>query len=60
MLLCFVSLRGINGIDLSPKTLSLTSFLTHHILGKPTRRAINAAVTLHGITRSKELVDSFS
>ena len=52
------ALHGKPGVDLSPKSLSLTSFLTQHILGKPTRTSINAFVTLHGITRSKELVDS--
>ena len=45
--------------DLSPSTLSLASFITQHIAKKPTMTAINASVTLHGITRSKELVDSF-
>ena len=52
------ALRGKPGVDLSPKSLSLTSFLTQHILGKPTRASINASITLHGITRNKELVDS--
>ena len=52
------ALRGKPGLDLSPKSLSLTSFLTQHILGTPTRTSINTSVTLHGITRNKELVDS--
>ena len=52
------SLSGKSEIDLSSKVLSLTSFLTQHILGQPTKTSINASVTLHGITRSKELVEN--
>ena len=32
--------------------------MTQHILGQPTKTSINASVTLHGITRSKELVEN--
>ena len=52
------SLRGKSKIDLSPKTLSLTSFLTQHILEKPTKTYITSSVTLHGITGSKELLET--
>ena len=38
---------------------SLTSLITQYVSKRPTRTAINATITLHGITRSKELVDSF-
>ena len=52
------ALQGKKGVDLSPSTLSLTSLITQYILKRPTTTAINATITLHGITRSKELVDS--
>ena len=45
--------------DPSPKWQSLASFLMQHILGQPTKTSINASVTLHGITRSKELVETY-
>ncbi len=59
MLQLLSALLGKKGIDLSPTTLSLTSLITQYVSKRPTTTAINATVTLHGITRSKELVDSF-
>ena len=53
------ALRGKKGVDLSPSTLSLTSLITQYITKRPTTTAINATITLHGMTRSKELVDSY-
>ncbi|KAK1880410.1 U3 small nucleolar RNA-associated protein 10 [Dissostichus eleginoides] len=53
------ALQGKHGVDLSPSTLSLTSLITQYIIKRPTTTAINATVTLHGLTRSKELVDSY-
>ncbi len=46
------------GADLSPSTLALASLITQYVRKRPTTTAINTTVTLHGITRSKELVDS--
>jgi hypothetical protein len=53
------ALRGKKGVDLSPRTHSLTSLITQYIMKRPTTTAINATIALHGITRSKELVDSY-
>ncbi|KAL8608985.1 hypothetical protein ACOMHN_050452 [Nucella lapillus] len=52
------ALRGKKDLDLSPNTLSLASLVTQYATNRPTPTSINATVTLHGITRSKELVDS--
>jgi len=52
------ALHGKTVIDLSPSTLCLASLITQYITKRPTTTAINATVTLHGMTRSKELVDS--
>lgn len=51
-------LHGKKGIDLSPSTLCLASLITQYVTNRPTTTAINATITLHGMTRSKELVDS--
>ncbi len=52
-------LRGKKGVDLSPCTLTLTSLLMQYVMKQPTTTSINASITLHGMTRSKELIDSF-
>ncbi|KAL8562136.1 hypothetical protein ACOMHN_041971 [Nucella lapillus] len=52
------ALRGKKDLDLSPNTLSLASLVTQYATNRPTPTSINATVTLHGITRGKELVDS--
>ena len=44
--------------DISPTTLSLASMITYHITGKRTSTAINLGVNVHGMTRSKDLVDT--
>ena len=46
-------------IDLSPCTVTLTSLLMQYVMKQPTTTSINARITLHGVTRSKELFDSF-
>ena len=53
------ALRGKKEVDLSPCTLSLTSLITQYTIKQPTTTAINATITLHGLTRSKELGDSY-
>ena len=54
------TLQGKKGLDLSANTLALTSPITQYICHKkPTTTAINSTITLHGITHTKELVDSF-
>jgi len=53
------ALQGKKGLHLSPNTLALTSLITQYVTKKPTITAINSTITLHSITRSKELVDSF-
>ena len=45
-------------VDLSPATLSLASMITYHITGQRTISAINLGVTVHGMTRSKDLVET--
>jgi len=52
------ALLGKKGVDLSFTTLSLTPLYSYVSKG-PMSTVINATITLHGITRSKELVDSF-
>ena len=59
MLQLLSALRGKKGVDLSTTTLSLTSLITQYVSKRPMSTAINATITLHGMTRSKELVDSF-
>jgi len=59
MLQLLSALRGNNRKDLSASTICLASLLTQYITKRPTITAINATITLHGMTRSKELVDSF-
>lgn len=45
-------------VDISPSTLSLASMITYHITGQRTTTAINMGVNVHGMTRSKDLVDT--
>ena len=44
--------------DLSPATLSLAYMITYHITGQSTTTAINLGVNVHGMTQSKDLVDT--
>ncbi|KAI9517797.1 hypothetical protein NQZ68_000966 [Dissostichus eleginoides] len=44
--------------DISPATLSLASMITYHITGQHTTTAINMGVNVHGMTRSKDLVET--
>ena len=59
MLQLLSALLGKKGVDLSLTALSLTSLDTQYVSKRLTSTAINATITLHWITRSKELVDSF-
>ena len=43
--------------DLSPETLSMASLLSYYVTGKRTATAINLGITVHGMTRSRELSD---
>ena len=52
-------LQGKKSADLSMCTQSLTSVLMQYVMKQPTTTSINASITLHGMTRSKELIDSF-
>lgn len=44
--------------DLSPTILSLASMLTYYITGRRTTSVINLGVNVHGMTRSKDLVNT--
>ncbi|KAK5933636.1 hypothetical protein CgunFtcFv8_014099 [Champsocephalus gunnari] len=44
--------------DISPATLSLASMITYHITGQHTTTAINMGVNVHGMMRSKDLVET--
>lgn len=44
--------------DLSPAPLSLASMIIYHITGQRTTTVINLGVSVHGMTRSKDLVDT--
>ena len=50
------ALRGKEGANLSLSTLSL---ITQYVTKGPTSTTINTTITLHGVTCSKELVDSY-
>ena len=45
-------------VDLSPTTLSLTSMIMYYITGQRTNTVINMGVNVHGITRSKDLMET--
>ncbi|KAK1897739.1 8-amino-38-dideoxy-manno-octulosonate cytidylyltransferase [Dissostichus eleginoides] len=47
-----------NTADISPATLSLASMITYHITGQRTTTAIDMGVNVHGMTRSKDLVET--
>ena len=38
---------------------ALASMITYYVTGRPTSTSINLGMHLHGLTRSKELVDIF-
>ena len=52
---CWVGSNNLNG---SPETLSLASMITYYITGSRTSTAVNMVVTVHGMTHSKELVET--
>ena len=45
-------------VDLSPTTLSLASMIMYYITRQRTNTVINMGVNVHGITRSKDLMDT--
>lgn len=45
-------------VDLSPATLSVASIITYHVTGQRTSTAVNLGLTVYGMTRSKDLVDT--
>jgi hypothetical protein len=49
------TLQGTKMEKLSPSTCSIASLITQHAMKRPTTTAINATITLHGLTRSREL-----
>ena len=53
------ALRGKMKVKLSQCTLSLTSLITQYVIKRPNTTATNATATLHGMSRSKELVDCY-
>ena len=59
VLMLLSALRGKKRVDLSPCTLTLTSLLVQYVKKQPTTTSINTSITLHGLTHSKELIDSF-
>ena len=44
--------------DFSPAAISLASMITYHITGQRNATVINLGVSVHGLTRSKYLVDT--
>ena len=46
-----------SSLDISPATLSLAALVTYHATGKRTATAINLGMNVHGMTRSRNLVD---
>lgn len=45
-------------VDLNPTTLSLASMITYYITGQRTSTVINLGVNVHGMTRSKDLMET--
>jgi len=45
-------------VDLSPTTLSLASMIMYYITGQRTNTVINMGVYVHGMTRSKDLMET--
>jgi len=45
-------------VDLSPTTLSLASMIMYYITGQRTNTVINMGVNVHGMTRSKDLMET--
>ena len=44
--------------DLSPEALSLASMITYYVTGSRTSTVVNMGVTVHGMTGSKQLVET--
>ena len=52
------SLRKPGQVEPDVKTRALASMVTYYVTGKPTTTTINPSMTLHGLTRSKELIET--
>ena len=57
-LLIWLKQPGRKTVNLSPTTLSLASMITYYVTGQRTATAINLGMNLHGMTRSKDLVET--
>ena len=57
-LLTWLKQPEIKTVDISPATLSLASMIQYHITKRHTTTAINLGLNGHGMTRSKDLVDT--
>ena len=57
-LLTWLKQPGRKTVNLSPTTLSLASMITYYVTGQRTTTAINLGSNLHGMTRSKDLVET--
>ena len=53
------SLRKLGQVEPDVETRALASMVTYYVTGKPTTTTINMRMTLHGITRRKELIETF-
>ena len=46
-----------SGADECPVLRTLASLITYFVTGKRTSTAVNLAILIHGMTRSRELID---
>ena len=53
------SLKKPGQVEQDAKVRALASMITYYVTGSPTTTAVNLSMNLHGLTRSKELVDTF-
>ena len=54
------SLKRSSQVESDIKAHTLASLLSYYVTSKPTITSINLGMNLHGLTRSKELVDTFN
>ena len=57
-LLTWLKQPGRKTVNLSPTTLSLASMITYYVTGQHKTTAINLGINPHGMTRSKDLVET--
>jgi hypothetical protein len=53
------SLKKPRQVEHDNKARALASMITYYVTGRPTITTTNLSMNLHGLTRSKELVDTF-